>query len=156
LPYDNRARIKIKIEDKIVLAVVDTGAARSILNSNVYNSLKNKGELRTSEDVELFDISDNQLKTGGQVKLSFKFGEIDMLEQDFVILKGMKPSCLLGMDAIENHQFIIDGKLRTIYRVILEGDTTEEELLLANPYQITIPTYKMVYLRLQKAKKTRN
>jgi hypothetical protein len=105
--------------------------------------------------VELFDISDKQLKLG-QVKLSFKFGEIDMLEQDFVILKGMKPSCLLGMDAIGNHQFIIDGKLRTIYRVILEGDTTEEELLLANPYQITIPTYKMVYLRLQKAKKTRN
>ena len=144
LPYDSRARIKIKMEDKIVLAVVDTVAARSILNSNVYNSLKNKGELRTSEDVELFDISDNQLKTGGQVKLSFKFGEIDILEQDFVILKGMKPSCLLGMDAIENHQFIIDGKLRPVYRVILEGDTTEEELLLANPYQIPIPPYKMV------------
>ena len=41
LPYDSRARIKIKMEDKIVLAVVDTVAARSILNSNVYNSLKN-------------------------------------------------------------------------------------------------------------------
>ena len=94
--------------------------------------------------MELFDISDNQLKTGGQVTLSFKFGEIDILEQDFVILKGMKPSCLLGMDATENHQFIIDGKLSSVYRVILEGDTTEEELLLANPYQIPIPPYKMV------------
>ena len=106
--------------------------------------------------MELFDISDNQLKTGGQVKLSLKFGEIDMLEQDFVILKGMKPSCLLGMDAIENHQFIIDGKLRTIYRVILEGDTTEEELLLANPYQITIPPYKMVNCLLATSKSKEN
>ena len=51
-----------------------------------------------------------------------------------------KRSCLLGMDAIENHQFIIYGKLR----VMLEGNTTEDELLLANPYQITIPPYKIV------------
>ena len=64
--------------------------------------------------------------------MKFNFGEIDNLGQDFVIIDDMKPSCILGMDAIEKHEFIIDGKLRTVYRVIMDEDGEKEMLCINN------------------------
>ena len=59
--------------------------------------MKTKRQIRGSDNVELYDISNNRLKTAGRATLTFKFGEIDNLEQDFVIIDDMKPSCILGM-----------------------------------------------------------
>jgi len=135
----------------VVWALVDTGAASSLINEDIYNSLKFKGQVRGSDDVELYDISNKKLKTSGRVTLKFKFGEIDNLEQDFVIIDDMKPSCILGMDAIEKHEFIIDGKLRTVYRVIMDKDG-EKEMLLANPYEICVPPFTFVSCALTDTK----
>ena len=135
----------------MVWALVDTGAASSLINEDIYNSLKFKGQVRGSDDVELYDISNKKLKTSGRVTLKFKFGDIDNLEQDFVIIDDMKPSCILGMDAIEKHEFIIDGKLRTVYRVIMDKDG-EKEMLLANPYEICVPPFTFVSCALTDTK----
>jgi len=45
----------------------------------------------------------------------------------------MIPNCILGIDAIEKHDFIIDGKLKTVYRVHMDE---EGEKTIANPFEI--------------------
>ena len=78
-------------------------------------------------------MSNNRLETAGRVDLKFQFGEIAQLDQEFIILEDMIPSCILGIDAIEKHDFIIDGKLKTVYRVHMDE---EGEKTIANPFEI--------------------
>jgi hypothetical protein len=41
----------------------------------------------------------------------------DNLLQDFIVVDGISEECILGLDALYEHKFIIDGSERTIYRV---------------------------------------
>ena len=55
------------------------------------------------------------------------------------------------MGAIEKHEFIIVGKLRILYRVIMDEDG-EKKMLLANPYEIFVPTFTFVSCALTDTK----
>ena len=90
-------------------------------------NLKNQGQLKQSKDVELFDMSNNRLETAGRVDLKFQFGEIAQLDQEFIILEDMIPSCILGIDTIEKDDFIIDGKLKTVYRVHMDEEGEKDD-----------------------------
>ena len=120
------------------MALVDTGSGASLIRERFYKTLKDQGKLEEA-GVDLYDVSNNQVLTKGKVTLKFQFGDVDQLDQEFIVVNAMKLNCIIGQDAIEKHEMIIDGKLKTVYRIIFEDGTTEDSFLLTNPYNITIP-----------------
>ena len=119
------------------MALVDTGSGASLIRERFYKTLKDQGKLEEA-GVDLYDVSNNQVLTKGKVTLKFQFGDVDQLDQEFIVVNAMKLNCIIGQDAIEKHEMIIDGKLKTVYRIIFEDGTTEESFLLTNPYDIRV------------------
>jgi len=95
-------------------ALVDTGAGRSIISESVVELLNGKYTINNSEEVELYDASNNKMNSRGTILLKVRYQDY-IMEQEFVIMSKISKSCILGMDAIEKHNFVINGKEKTIY-----------------------------------------
>ena len=61
--------------------------------------------------------------------------------------------CILGLDAVEKHEFIIDGKEKTVYRLEFDSEQEKEEFILTNPFELTIPPYQMINCELAVVKR---
>ena len=112
-------RVVITINNKQVLALVDTGAVKSLINGNTIDKL-NINNIRQCE-TKLYDVNKNQLKTKGQTILKLQI-ENEVYEQNFIIADEISDECILGSDAIINLGIIIDGKRQKIY---VEQNNTE-------------------------------
>lgn len=118
--YDKIPEIPLIVGDVKFLALIDTGACRSIISDRIVNVLKGPHEINKSGKLELYDISNNKMKTGGKIKLKLDF-QGDIIEQEFVIINDLQALCVLGMDAIECHELIINGKEKTVCKVKSEN-----------------------------------
>ena len=94
-------------------ALVDTGAGRSIISESVVELLNGKYTINYSEEVELYDAS-NKMNSRGTIFLKVRHQDY-IMEQEFVVVRKISKSCILGMDAIEKHNFVINGKEKTTY-----------------------------------------
>nr|CAH0100139.1 unnamed protein product [Daphnia galeata] len=112
---ESTPRIPLSSFQRSFQALFDTGAARSVMHSKLFQSLPSRSRGACSNlDFDLYDVHDKKFNTFGQVTLPIMYGET-LLLQDFVISDGISEECILGWDAIRKHGFTIDGENQSIY-----------------------------------------
>jgi hypothetical protein len=117
-------RVKIQIGGCVVNALVDSGAGRSLINNHLFSRLKQSGDTEISfcrdVGINLVDINDKCLTCTGTIKTSFFVTNerpSESLQQEFVVVHGIMEECVLGLDALYQHNFVIDGHKKRVYRV---------------------------------------
>jgi len=88
----------------------------------------------TESDVDLYDIHNKPLLTRGIITLPLVYGN-HVLNQEFIVTNGISESCVIGQDAAINHEFIFDGRSKTIF---LARDKPEDRLVV-NQGLICVP-----------------
>lgn len=107
-------KISLSIDNIIFEALFDTGAARSLLYEKIFNQLPAENKKVTGYDVQLFDVHNKILNILGKISLPIKYGN-DILEQEFIITNGINEDCILGLDAVFKHEFVLDGKSKILF-----------------------------------------
>ena len=93
--------------------------------------------------VDLYGVENTRLVTRGLVTLQVQVLG-DNLLQDFIVVDSISEECILGLDALYEHKFIIDGSERRIYRVkkTLKPDSTPtimaREKITIKPFSATV------------------
>ncbi|KZS01523.1 Uncharacterized protein APZ42_001794 [Daphnia magna] len=70
--------------------------------------------------VDLFDISNRPLICQGTVVVNVFVEDKrprEPFQQEFIVIQGILEECVLGLDALYEHNFVIDGRERRVYRV---------------------------------------
>ncbi|XP_057374752.1 uncharacterized protein LOC130695606 [Daphnia carinata] len=120
-------RLSVEIHDIPFKALFDTGAARSLLHIDIFNQIALEHQLSCSEsDVELFDVHNKKLFTLGIVSLPMVYGA-NILDQEFIVTNGISEACILGLDAADKHEFIFDGRSKTIF-LARDGPGSHQEI----------------------------
>ncbi len=110
-------RLKIQVGSVKFSGLLDSGAGRSLINTDVFNRIKNEIKYYNAEaPVDLYGVENTRLTTRGLITLEISVLG-DNLLQDFIVVDGISEECILGLDALYEHKFIIDGSERKIYRV---------------------------------------
>ncbi|KAI9554903.1 hypothetical protein GHT06_020181 [Daphnia sinensis] len=76
--------------------------------------------MRTEVVVDLFDISNKPLICQGTLVVNVLVEEErprEPFQQEFIVVQGIMEECVLGLDALYQHNFVIDGRERCVYRV---------------------------------------
>ncbi len=94
--------------------LLDSGAGRSLINTDVFKRIKNEIKYYNADD--LYGVENTRLTTRGLITLEISVLG-DNLLQNFIVVDGISEECILGLDALYEHKFIIDGSERKIYRV---------------------------------------
>ncbi|KAI9551214.1 hypothetical protein GHT06_003617 [Daphnia sinensis] len=114
-------RIRLQIGGCSVNALVDSGAGRSLINSTLFEKLRNKvANLPYSREVavDLFDISNRPLICQGTLVVNVLVEDErprEPFQQEFIVVQGIMEECVLGLDALYQHDFVIDGRERRVY-----------------------------------------
>ncbi|XP_045023697.1 uncharacterized protein LOC123468106 [Daphnia magna] len=101
------------------------------------NQIKN---FSTDAPVELFGVDNTRLRTRGTVTLEMNVLGDDLL-QEFIVVDRIDEDCILGLDALYEHKFIIDGSERTIYRVKETKEDTASAPAIITKNRITIKLF---------------
>ena len=111
--------------------LLDSGAGRSLIKTEIFNKIKNEVVKFTEETpVDLYGVENTKLITRGLVTLNILILG-DNLLQDFIVVDGISEECILDLDALYEHKFIIDGSKRTINRVkMIQHRRLKRRLLL--------------------------
>lgn len=97
--------------------MLDSGAGRSLIRSDIFKKIQHTAKsFFTEVPVELYDINDRRLASKGVVTLEFTVLG-DKLLQEFIVVDAITEDCVLGLDALYEHRFVLDGRERTIYRI---------------------------------------
>ena len=137
-------RIDIRIGNHCFVALFDSGAGKSLVNSSIFKKLGNIFESFTTEvAVDLFDINNRRLNTQGTVVYKFNLiseSSPDTLVQSFIVVDDISEEIVLGLDALYEHQFMFDGRKQTIYRLREPGQYPNEPVMIVAE-KTTIPPY---------------
>ncbi|KZS06224.1 Uncharacterized protein APZ42_030413 [Daphnia magna] len=93
--------------------------------------------------VDLYGVENTRLVTRGLVTLQVQV-LVDNLLQGFIVVDSISEECILGLDALYEHKFIIDGSERRIYRVkqTLKPDSSPtivaREKITIKPFRATV------------------
>ncbi|KAI9557217.1 hypothetical protein GHT06_017035 [Daphnia sinensis] len=88
----------------------------------LFDKLRNKGaNLPYSREVavDLFDISNRPLICQGTLVVNVLVEDErprEPFQQEFIVVQGIMEECVLGLDALYQHDFVIDGRERRVYR----------------------------------------
>ncbi|EFX78936.1 hypothetical protein DAPPUDRAFT_104884 [Daphnia pulex] len=133
-------------------ALFDTGAARSVMHYNLFQSLPQRSRGTCSKlDFDLYDVHDKKLNTFGQVILPLYYGDVRFF-QNFVISYGISEDCILGWDAIRKHGFTINGENQSIYLAREEPDQQKgtsglaPEMTIAASQRVKIPQQSVMVI----------
>jgi hypothetical protein len=127
--FSTLPRIPLTLNNLKLEALFDSGAARSLINANVSLLLKiDKSTLSSMDGFELYDVNEGKLKTLGRCRMAVQFGK-GIFPQEFIVTSEISQLCVLGIDAILQHTFVLDGRERVIYRVSKEIENTEAPIL---------------------------
>ena len=102
----------------------------------------------TDCDVQLFDVHNQILNILGKISLPIKYGE-DILNQEFIVTNGITEDCILGLDAVFQHEFVLDGRNKTLFlsRNSHENSTAlQNESLATSDDRIYLATVKKVIM----------
>ncbi|KAK4013475.1 hypothetical protein OUZ56_026030 [Daphnia magna] len=104
-------------------ALVDSGAGKSLISSRLFERLQQQmEEFRHTREVavKLFDISNRCLACQGTVTVDVLIEDErprEPFQQEFIVAPEIMEECVLGLDALYEHKFMIDGRERRVYRV---------------------------------------
>ena len=133
-------RLPIQIGNVKFKGLLDSGAGRSLIKTEVFKRLK-EGVMKFTTDVpvDLYGVENTRLVTRGLVTLKVQVLG-DNLLQDFIVVDSISEECILGLDALYEHKFVIDGSERRIYRVKQNSNQDSSPTIVARE-KITIKPY---------------
>ncbi|KAI9558485.1 hypothetical protein GHT06_015272 [Daphnia sinensis] len=134
-------RLKLQVGDVKFFALVDSGAGRSLIKTEILQRIGHQiKNFSTDAPVELFGVDNTRLRTRGTVTLEMNVLGDDLL-QEFIVVDRINEDCILGLDALYEHKFIIDGSKRTIYRVKETKEDTASAPAIITKNRITIKPF---------------
>ncbi|KAK4009663.1 hypothetical protein OUZ56_018809 [Daphnia magna] len=101
----------------------NSGAGKSLISSRLFERLQQqREEFRHTREVavNLFDISNRRLACQGTVTVDVLVEDErprEPFQQEFIVVPEIMEECVLGLDALYEHKFMIDGRERRVYRV---------------------------------------
>ncbi|KAI9557201.1 hypothetical protein GHT06_017018 [Daphnia sinensis] len=92
-----------KITNEKFKGLLDSGASRSLIKTDVFNRLK-EGVMKFTADfpVDLYGVENTRLVTRGLVTLQVQVLG-DNLLQDFIVVDSISEECILGLEALYEH-----------------------------------------------------
>lgn len=99
-------RIPVKIQDQTYLALLDSGAAATLISDSVYANLINPPSLSASH-IQLQSVTGNNLEVRGSSKLRLSIGNQNF-EQQLSVIKGMPYEVILGIDFIRDSRMVLN------------------------------------------------
>ena len=123
---DNNCKIKIRIGDSILPALVDSGATLSVSRQDIFikTGLKNKFNIETPDFPIIRGVNGNMIKVFGKVTLPLQIGRLE-LHQDFHILDEIQIPVILGRDFLKVQKATLDFSNQ---KLTLQGGMTEVSL----------------------------
>ncbi|KAK4013268.1 hypothetical protein OUZ56_025502 [Daphnia magna] len=115
-------RIGLRVGNCSFKALVDSGAGKSLISSRLFERLQQQMEefKHTREvAVNLFD-QQARLACQGTVTVDVLVEDErprEPFQQEFIVIPEIMEECILGLDALYEHKFMIDGRERRVYRV---------------------------------------
>jgi hypothetical protein len=126
------------------MALVDSGAGRSLLREDIFRKISKREQLFSPNvPVDLYDVNNKQLNTIGVVKLEIVVLG-DTLLQEFIVVKAITEDCILGLDALYGHSFIFDGRERIVYRVKQPGQGLPQRPLFVLSSKVAVQPFGVV------------
>ena len=101
-------RIKIDLIDLKAEALVDSGAARSLIREDIYRQIRVADSIQPLEEIRLFDVQQRELNTLGVIHLSFRYCN-RMFIHEFIVTDAIREEVILGLDIIIKHKLNIEG-----------------------------------------------
>ena len=96
--------IQIKLFDRIIEAICDSGASVSCLISEIYDSLRLKHSLKLEPALRQLKAANQfPIETRGVLRLPISIGE-GKFEHNFQVLAKSEADCLIELDYLEDHQ----------------------------------------------------
>lgn len=104
----NTNEILIKVKNRTVRALIDTGAGRSIISENFFHQLGLKYEIGTEYFPKNLIVADGRLiPVKGKVGITIKVNGLNM-SFEFLVLRNLQHPVILGTDFLDYHKADID------------------------------------------------
>ena len=115
----------VRFRKENVHALIDTGAAVSVIALILFQKLLSSGKVKLYHDhSRIFkSATGNELMVTGYFKLVFQMGECQF-HHPFYVINNLAEECIIGMDFLLNTLFSVNGPERT-FRIETEGRVIE-------------------------------
>lgn len=95
---------EVKVGNVDTNAIVDTGSAKSLISSKLFNELSERWQSQLIPlkeiDVNLKSATGNELKRLGTIKLPVAFGSQSVGKLEFVVIENLHSKVIIGMDML--------------------------------------------------------
>ncbi|KZR97994.1 Uncharacterized protein APZ42_006816, partial [Daphnia magna] len=106
------------IFNKEIIALVDTGAAASLVSSKILDTLECNENLKQVENANppIFrTVSGQELKSIGKFEFSVIINDNHIINNHFYVMNNLNEQCILGLDFLSNNNVKINTRNRQIY-----------------------------------------
>ncbi|KZS12014.1 Uncharacterized protein APZ42_023101 [Daphnia magna] len=110
-------RIPVKILNKEIIALVDTGVTASLVSSNILDTLECNENLKQLENTNppIFrTVSGQELKSIGKFEFSVIINDNYIINHHFNVMNNLNEQCILGLDFLSNNNVKINTRNRQI------------------------------------------
>lgn len=114
--FHTKPRVPLQANNVQFEALFDSGAAKSIMSKKLFKLIDPRHTTLSPEVAVVFDVQDNPIETLGTATIDIKHGD-DILNQEFIVTADTPESCILGIDAITKHEFNLNGRSKTVFRL---------------------------------------
>jgi Reverse transcriptase (RNA-dependent DNA polymerase)/gag-polyprotein putative aspartyl protease len=109
-------RVPVIFRKVDALALIDTGAAVSVISLIIFQELASKGKVKLYNNNALVfkSATGNELMVTGYFKLTFQLGGVTF-QHPFYVIKNLNEECIIGMDFLEKTVFAVHGPERILH-----------------------------------------
>ena len=129
-PLIDNACVNVVCHGRHIKALLDTGAARSIISKEIYDQLPGNNELRKGDVKNFVAANKNRMRVIGVSTLLIYLGE-DKCYVKFHVINGLATDMIIGRDFLVKHQVTMDFKNNEV--------TYDMPEVLFSAYDVTIP-----------------
>ena len=118
-------KVPIRFRKENVHALIDTGAAVSVIALLLFQKLSSSGKVKLYHDHSIVfkSATGNELMVTGYFKLAFQLGGC-LFHHPFYVINNLTEECIIGMDFLMNTIFSVNGPEK-VFRIETEGTVVE-------------------------------
>jgi hypothetical protein len=109
-----RPRVSVRFGKRYIPALVDTGADVSVISATLFQRLSETGHLEYwpkllhRPSMQLRSATGNMVNVQGKTSMLLEVGG-RIIQQEFLVVSGVKTDCILGADFLHHNQVVIDS-----------------------------------------------
>ena len=131
--------IQVKIGSHKLLALVDSGASKSIIHSKVVKYLNNQTIRPCADALNLLTANGDELQISGVVASTVKVNGL-LLDFDFLIASSLVHNLILGADFLTEHGAVVDFK----HHLVSFVDNTTAVPIISSLSRLKLPTVSLL------------